>query len=329
MPRLPSNSDAFRRPPTAAARLLWHDARYRLDQFAHHSSAWYRLQSRLRQVLLALLVGAGGAGGVLVVVFHLHIVRFLVAVSDRWSELRYGHTLLFVLVFAVGFPPLLGFLPLALLCGMVYGFPRGWPLLASALVVGLFCLFLVFRYLLHRQAVHFVRANEKFRAFADILREDLSLALLVLLRLCPLPYLLSNGALAAIPELPAWRFLLASAVTLPKLLIHVFVGWKLKQLGDDTKTVATKVVDTISVALTAVALALTTYLIYSKMQAKLDAYHHAAPAADYDSMIFGNFDDDANVELSSNEFDADNFVIGDDDDDDEAVAPPAASLTGV
>lgn len=322
MPRLPSNSDPFRRSNTNRLNLIYDQVSDKLQSLYIETYKWYNEQSTLKKIMVSILALLAVVVAVLVIIFHSYIIKLLVYLSDVWLELEYGRLLLFTLVFFVGFPPLLGFSPLSMLSGMVYGFPGGWPILATASITGLFCSFLVFRYLLHKQAVHLIHANEKFRAFADILKEDSSLILLILIRLCPLPYSLSNGALSAIPELPAWRYGLASIITSPKLFIHVFVGLKLKQLGDEKSTLATKIVDIISIIITGCASALTTYIIYNRMQAKLDIYHqaHNSTTGDYDSMVFGNFEDDAgssvaNVELDSNDFDADNFVIGDEDDE--------------
>ncbi|CAK7913245.1 golgi apparatus membrane protein Tvp38p [[Candida] anglica] len=326
MPRLASNSDPFtttRMPRgNTASSTLKDKLNARIEQLqllSEQSTEWYQQQSTTRKILLQILVVLGAIGALVVLIFHNLIVKELVKMADVWQHLSHGKLLLFVLVFFVGFPPLLGFSPLSLLCGMVYGFPYGWPLLATASITGSFASFLVYRYFLHNQAVRLVQSHEKFRAFADILKEDTSMILLILLRLCPLPYSLSNGALAAIPELPAWRYLAASVITSPKMLIHVFVGNKLRELGDEEKTTATKVVDVISILITAAASATTTYLIYNKMQQKLDTYHQRQNAddGDYDAMIFGNFDEDtvSNVELDSTDFDADNFVIDDEDEE--------------
>lgn len=282
---------------------------------------WYQKQSLLRRIMIIIGGILGGFTMIMLLVFHVFIIKFLVWLSDKWQEFTFGKAILFSLVFMVGFPPLIGFSALSMLTGMVYGFRYGFPLLATASITGSFCSFLVFRYLLHNQAERLVNSNKKFRAFAEILRDDSSLLLLVLLRLCPLPYSLSNGALAAIPELPALTYFLASLITSPKLLIHIFVGHKLKELGDVTKGKSTKFIDVISILITVAASSITTYIIYNKMQQKLESYRHRSgiQGDGYESMVFGNFEEDIesanNVELNSADFDADNFIIEDEDED--------------
>ncbi|KAG2732570.1 hypothetical protein G9P44_004987 [Scheffersomyces stipitis] len=299
----------------------------------HHSKIWFNQQSTLIRVLLSALVVVGIIAGIVVLIFHQYFIHLLYQLADTWHTFKYGQLLLFTLVFLVGFPPLIGFTALSTLTGMVYGFPRGWPLLASASISGSVVSFVVNRYWLHGYAVRLVNHNETFRAFAEILKEENSLFLLVLLRLCPLPYSLSNGALAAIPELSLVTYTLASLVTSPKLFIHLFVGHKLKNLSDDKSSTASKVVDVISIAITGLALAAASFIIYNRMQEKLQSYRNNSNNTfsneNYDRMIFGNFEDDLelasnDVELNSADFDADNFIIEDDDEllDDHQLSDP-------
>lgn len=283
----------------------------------NHAVEWYRAQPQTRQVLIQIGAGVCFVMAILMLIFHKYLIGLLVLLSDQWAKMPGGRWVLFALVFCVGFPPLIGYSALSLLAGMVYGFPGGWPLLALASVSGSFVSFLVFRYLLRSHGERLVNSNEKFRAFAEILREDTSLYLLVLIRLCPLPYSLSNGALAAIPELSAAVYLGASVITSPKMFIHLFVGHKIKELGDTKTDLTTKIIDVISIVVTGVAATLTTWIIYRKMQQKL---HLNRTNPGYEAFVFGNFDDlesGPNVELNSADFDQDNFIITDDEEEDE------------
>ncbi|KAM9911051.1 hypothetical protein OXX69_003886 [Metschnikowia pulcherrima] len=281
---------------------------------------WYKNQPKKKQVLYAIGAVFGLAAAVIVLIFHNSLIAVMVDVSDSIRKSKFGGLALFIAIFFVGFPPLLGFSALSMLCGMVYGFPGGWPLLAAASITGSFASFMVYRYFLRNQAESLVARNEKFRAFAEILKEDASLFLLILLRLCPLPYSLSNGALAAIPNLPASTYLMASLITSPKMFMHVFIGHTIKNLGDAERPASAKALDVFSILLTGCAVSLASFIIYKRMQQKLDSYHEGDPnsGANYDDLVFGNFDEDPesghNLELNSTEYDDDNFIIAEDDD---------------
>ncbi|CUM54050.1 unnamed protein product [Debaryomyces tyrocola] len=334
MPRLPSSSDPFQGQnelPQSSnfmsrANSIIQDKLVLMRDVGQQTLDWYQSQPLWKRTLLQVLFVLNTIVVVLIMIFHKSIIQAIVVMSDKWHELKFGQVLLFTLIFMVGFPPLLGFSALSTLTGMVYGFVHGWILLACASISGSFCSFLVFRYLLHSRAERLMNSNKSFRAFSEILREDSSLFILVLLRLCPLPYSLSNGALAAIPELPATTYFLASLITSPKLMIHIFVGHKLKDLGDDTKGKSTHLIDILSIIITGAAASLTTYIIYNKMQRKLEFYHQRGIIPRDDAIIFGNFEDIEsanNVELNSADYDADNFIIEDEDEgDDETATDP-------
>ncbi|KAI5956901.1 TVP38 [Candida jiufengensis] len=325
MPQLPSTDthpryDQFRSTPTLRDTLSQKAAS--LIHLSNTCRTWFFEQSITIKILLVIGCVILGVLGLLFIIFHKFFIQFLITVSDQWHDLKYGGLIIFSLIFIVGFPPLIGFSALSFLTGMIYGFPRGWPILASASISGSTVSFLIFRYFLNNQAQKLMAYNENFKAFAEILNDDNSLLLLILIRLCPLPYSLSNGALAAIPNLPITTFLLASIITSPKLLIHLFVGSKLKDLGNDSSSKSNKIVDLISIVITGSAATLVTYIIYNKMQVKLASFHQRGMVND-DVLVFGNFEDDLEmgshneIELNSADFDTDNFIINDDDDDDE------------
>ncbi|KAI5959215.1 TVP38 [Candida theae] len=334
MPQLSSNDQQhqFATNGSPSIRELIADKVASSILFSNQIRTWFNEQSLIKKVLVTAGCILLAIAGILFIVFHSYLINQLINLSDKWHDLKYGRVIIFALVFTVSFPPLIGFTALSMLTGMVYGFPQGWPLLAFASVSGCTASFLVFRYLLQNQATRLVQYNEKFRAFAEVLHEDSSLLLLCLIRLCPLPYSLSNGALAAVPELPLLTYFLATFITSPKLFIHLFVGSKLKDLGSDKSSGMSKVVDVISIAITAGAASLATYLIYVKMQQKLASFHQRGVIHD-DVLVFGNFADELEIgshneiELNSTDFDTDNFLIDDDeeDQDEESVTSDTRS----
>lgn len=274
---------------------------------------WYRDQPIWKKCLIFTGLGIATIAGLLALIFHKQIIKLLVTISDTLHHSVVGGVILFTLVFFVGFPPLLGFLALLMLCGMVYGFPLGWLLLAPASVLGSFASFLVFRHLLKDQAANLVRKNEKFKAFSEILQEDNSLFLLILIRLCPLPYSLLNGALASIPNLSATTYLWASIITSPKMFVHIFVGHAIKNLGDEERPASAKWLDLFSIVLTGIALFIASYIIYNRMEQKLQSFHNGLDS--YEEMVFDtDLNSPVNFELNSADYDEDNFIIGYDDE---------------
>lgn len=242
---------------------------------------------------------------ILSLIYHKKILGLAVASSNGWREMTGGKLLMFLLIFLVSFPPLIGFSALCTLTGMIWGFPNGWLILASASITGSCCSFLLFRYVLKERAKQLMEVSKTFELFTLVLNEKNALWLLSAIRLCPLPYSLSNGALAAIPGISVPVFVGASLVTSPKLFIPVFIGSKLQNMGESKSTGET-IIDFLSIAITALAVSATTLILYRKMQEKLAAIDNGLNVSLDDE---GNFEIDDENFLRDEEFEEDNLVV--------------------
>ena len=105
--------------------------------------------------------------------------------------------------------------------------------------------------------------DKRFAALALTIKHD-GLKLLIMIRLCPLPYSLSNGALSTIPTVTWLRFAIATVIVSPKLLVHIFIGAQLGRLAEhggemDAKT---KAVSYISIVVGAIMGIATGWIIY-------------------------------------------------------------------
>lgn len=131
-----------------------------------------------------------------------------------------------------------------------------------------------------KNLVHRLIANDKrFAALALTLKHD-GLKLLVMIRLCPLPYSLSNGAVATFPTVHWASFSLATAIVSPKLMLHIFIGSQLEKIAEsggkmDPKT---KAISYLSIAIGAIAGVVTGWFMYRKTKqraAQLEAEERA------------------------------------------------------
>ena len=98
-------------------------------------------------------------------------------------------------------------------------------------MAGSLCSFVVSRTVLSRYVEKLVANDTRFAAFALTLKHD-GLKLLIMIRLCPLPYSLTNGAMSTVPTIHPLTYALATAISTPKLLIHVFIGRQLARLAE-------------------------------------------------------------------------------------------------
>jgi len=91
-----------------------------------------------------------------------------------------------------------------------------------------------------------------------------------MIRLCPLPYSLSNGAMSTFPTVRPLVFALATAIASPKLMIHVFIGDRLAAIArsGDKMDRGTKAINYASIIGGIILGAVTGYLIYQRTVAR-------------------------------------------------------------
>lgn len=154
-----------------------------------------------------------------------------------------------------------------------------WFIAATATVAGSTASFLLSRSFL-KTMVHRLVANDKrFAALALTLKHD-GLKLLIMIRMCPLPYSISNGAIATFPTVHWGAFALATAIVSPKLMLHIFIGSQLEKLAESNGKMdpKTKALTYVSIAIGAIAGVGTGWFMYRKTKqraAQLEAEERA------------------------------------------------------
>ncbi|KAI0395120.1 tlg2-vesicle protein of [Xylariaceae sp. FL0594] len=258
-----------------------------------------------------LVAGLGGVAVLaLVIVFLVFSHRIFAAlrpVAGGWRALPGGWVILFLLTSATAFPPMIGYSTTVMIAGFVFGFPAGWPIVAGATVAGSTASFLASRTVFSGYVHRLVGEDRRFVALGQVLRRD-GLPVLAAIRFCPLPFSLSNGFLATIPSISPAAFALATAISTPKLLIHVFIGDRLAQLaGSDDMPLSTRVVNYLSILFGSVLGVTVGWLVYRRtmLRAKEIALEEAAAAADDDDDA-----DAANAALLTDEFGYDDVEEG-------------------
>ncbi|QLQ81981.1 hypothetical protein HG537_0G02350 [Torulaspora globosa] len=230
------------------------------DQF-YQLALWKRILILVFASCIAILA-------ILMVIFHNSILQKVVEMSDDLRDRRITPLVLILLIFSVGFPPMIGFSLLSTSTGLIYGVSfQGWLILSLGAVLGSIASFCVFKTLLQSQAQKLVHSNRRFEAFAAILQENNSYWVLALLRLCPFPYSLTNGAIAAVYGISVRNFSIAQAITTPKLLIYLFIGSRIRSMGEDEST-GSKLFDLMSIIIAIAVFTVTAWILYAKTQRK-------------------------------------------------------------
>ncbi|KAF2869266.1 hypothetical protein BDV95DRAFT_608833 [Massariosphaeria phaeospora] len=258
-------SASFRRNDSSSSRSSapsWKDRiMENVDKFQR---AYWRL-SLTKRVLLSI-------GGVICfilsivfLVYNERIFHAMLPFAKKWRDITAGWLILWALIFVVSFPPLIGYSSLLTMAGFIYGFPNGWFIAASATIAGSTASFILSRSILKNMVQRLIANDKRFAALALTLKYD-GLKLLIMIRMCPLPYSLSNGAIATFPTVHWTTFSLATAIVSPKLMLHIFIGSQLEKIAEsggkmDPKT---KALSYISIAIGAVAGVATGWFMYRK-----------------------------------------------------------------
>lgn len=148
---------------------------------------------------------------ILFLVYSHSIFSWLGPISHKWRALPGGWIIAWLICFCCAFPPVIGYSTSLTIAGFVYGFPLGWPIVASATVAGSLTAFMTSRTIFSKYVHRLVGQDHRFIALGQVLRKD-GLLMLTAVRFCPLPYSISNGFLATIPSISPWSFAAASAI---------------------------------------------------------------------------------------------------------------------
>ncbi|KAK4132444.1 hypothetical protein BT67DRAFT_336937, partial [Trichocladium antarcticum] len=218
--------------PTATPATFLTTTLATLTTLAHQSLALYLALPRLQR---AAVLAAGALVVALSAIFLVYSHAIFAALAPLASSWRGAGARAWCLVWlatcCTAFPPVIGYSTATTVAGFVYGFPGGWPLAASATVAGSTAAFLTSRGVFARYVHRLVGGDRRFVALGQVLRRD-GVGVLVMIRLCPLPYSLSNGFLATVGSISVGRFALATACATPKLFVHVFIGSRLALLAE-------------------------------------------------------------------------------------------------
>ena len=206
--------------------------------------------------------------GILFLVYSGTILEKLSPAAKKWRKLPGGWLILWFMTFFVSFPPMIGYSTFMTIAGFVFGI-KGWFIMSTATVVGSTCSFIVSRTVLRSFVSRLTEKNNRFAALSLVLKHD-GLKLLIMIRLCPLPYSLSNGAISTIPTVTWQNFAIATAIASPRLLLHIFVGSQLGNLAEngDKMDTKTRIVSYVSIAIGILAGLATGYIVYMRTKAR-------------------------------------------------------------
>ncbi|RPD61905.1 hypothetical protein L226DRAFT_523282 [Lentinus tigrinus ALCF2SS1-7] len=172
-----------------------------------------------------------------IILYVITTLGFLAAVSfwkvevfqgldelSRWlkSDTYLGYAVIFTLIFVTTFPPIPLYSTLIILSGYTFGAWTGaiisyWASLAGALVV-----FTLSRTFFRASISRWLSCTVTIKRIVRAIENNPKL--LFLIRLAPYPYNVMNCLLAASPSLTLRTYIICTALSLPKLIIHTSIG---------------------------------------------------------------------------------------------------------
>ncbi|KAG0032795.1 hypothetical protein BGZ82_006389 [Podila clonocystis] len=175
--------------------------------------------------LFFALIGIGLFAG-----FHTKIFQLLDQMAILIKGLGHaGPPLIMIGMFLTAFPPVLGYSSFVTMSGYVYGFTYGFLIAYTSALLGSVTCFYLGRKYFKKQVRTLMAKKQSMKSVVKAV-EKRGFKLLVLIRLAPYPFNILNLALSA-THIPLRTFALATALSLTKLTLHVYIGSTLSSLA--------------------------------------------------------------------------------------------------
>ncbi|KAG0214348.1 hypothetical protein BGX28_002165 [Mortierella sp. GBA30] len=161
--------------------------------------------------------------------FHTKIFEMLEIMATFIKGLgRAGPPLIMLGLFLTAFPPLVGYSSLVTMSGYVYGFGFGLFIAYTSALLGSVACFYLCRRWFKVQVRAMLAKKQSLKSVVKAV-EKRGFKLMILIRLAPYPFNVMNALLSA-THIPLSTFTLATALSLTKLALHVYIGSTLSSL---------------------------------------------------------------------------------------------------
>ncbi|KAF9940075.1 Tlg2-vesicle protein [Modicella reniformis] len=127
--------------------------------------------------------------------------------------------------------PLFGYGVITMICGYVYGIPKGFIPAFIGDIVGASLCFWLYRFGFSKYFSRRFKNNIEYKEVSKAVSKD-GFYILLLIRLSSFPFALLNAYFGAMTQLGYWRFILATALSTPRLFLLIFIGHNMSSLSD-------------------------------------------------------------------------------------------------
>ncbi|KAG2158837.1 uncharacterized protein EDB93DRAFT_1116580 [Suillus bovinus] len=190
-----------------------------------------RIWNLFKQWLPIFAYGATSLGFILAIAFWKTEVLDGLEYLSHWlrNDEHFGYAVLFCLIFITTFPPLPLYSTLITLSGYTFGPWIGAAISYCAALSGAVVVFWLSRTFLREPIGRWLSSTRTLcRAVRAVERKP---QLLFLVRLAPYPYNVLNALLAATPTLTMRTYVICTALSLFKVIIHTSIGAGIRSFG--------------------------------------------------------------------------------------------------
>ncbi|KAI8060094.1 hypothetical protein BC940DRAFT_312747 [Gongronella butleri] len=217
---------------------------------------------------------------------YRHVLRQ--AIQDVAVEMRstpFSWLAMMGVLILTSIPPVIGFTFTASLTGFIYGVPGGFPIVISGAFVGaMTCFHLIRRY----QITRFIRLSpskqEKYQAIQDAIEQG-GLRIMLLIRLSPIPWPITNMMLSVLPTVTPRQFTITAFVSAFKLCLEVWVGSQLADIANPDLPESAHRVAVITMLVSVFILVAVAYWLYRVSMQKVNAIAKSRPYDDEEKHV--------------------------------------------
>ncbi|KAI9246541.1 hypothetical protein EDC94DRAFT_664903 [Helicostylum pulchrum] len=175
------------------------------------------------------------AGGITLLVitaltFAVHRATILASVELRTKA--YSSILLSCLIILTSIPPMLGFTFATTLTGFIYGFPSGIvPAVSGAFFGAMIAFGLIRKYNFTQFIKLSTSKQEKYLAIQEAIEQG-GFKMMMLIRLSPIPWPITNMLLSILPTITTKQFILSALISSFKVMLEVWIGSQLADISN-------------------------------------------------------------------------------------------------
>ncbi|KAI9006362.1 hypothetical protein DFJ74DRAFT_388653 [Hyaloraphidium curvatum] len=196
----------------------------------------------------------------ILILFGGEVFPFFVRAANTIRDLgALGMVCMALVIMISALPPMIGYGTLNYVSGFIFGIWGIIPSYCGALSGAILCWILTRIVLGNDYGESIKRAYPQWGLMERAIHKR-GLRLLILIRLAPYPYSIMNVILATMKSIPMLSYVFSTAIALPKLIVHVYLGSTVKDLADIGATTPGKVV--VLVLFGGIGLAMFLYLGY-------------------------------------------------------------------